>query len=503
MRRLLPLLLLPALCADALATWSIIVIKRSTREVAVGCATCINNFNLVPYTPVVRPGIGVANIQSSGDVGGTRKPIVWAGFEAGDSPDEIVQAIRGEPFFQNLQLGVVSWDGPPVSFSGEGAGAAVCGLIGDDGDLVYAIQGNLMTGVAVCTAAEQALLSTDGDLVAKLMAGMLAARSMGGDGRCSCPRPDPTTCGAPPPVFTKSAHTGFMIVARVGDEEGQCTPSSGCANGSYYLLRNAIGDASDIDPIFELEQKVNLWRSKQQGKPDQVLSTVSASRQLLVADGTSRATITVALRDIDDVPLAQGGALLTIAPRHAGPPPALAGPVTDHGDGTYSFDLVATADPGRGAWDVIVDFGGAKTRQLWPPLTLETRPLVDLFCGFDSYPGGSGLDVPFELNRGPAEAGRPYHLLGTLSGTSPGVVIGGVGVPLNRDAFFEQTWFHPGAPGFSGSIGQLDALGHAGASLLLDAPTSAALVGERFHFCTLLGGGSPGISGLTSVLIAP
>ena len=503
MRRLSRLALGLLLVAPARATWSIIVIKRSTGEVAVGCATCINDFNLLPYTPVIRPGKGVANIQSSGDVGGTRKPIVWAGFGAGDSPSEILQAIRSEPFFQNLQLGIVSWDGPPVTFSGGGAGAAVCGLAGDDGDLVYAIQGNLMTGPEVCTAAEQALLNTDGDLVSRLMAGMLAARSIGGDGRCSCPRPDPTTCGAPPPFFTKSAHTGFVVVARVGDEEGLCGPAIGCANGSYYMVRNAIGNAADIDPIFELEQKVDLWRTKQQGKPDHLLSTVEVDRQHLVADGASRATVTVALRDIDDLPLGQGGALVSVVPRHGGAPSAQAGSVTDHGDGTYSFELVATVDAGLGTWDLVVDFGGPKTRQLWPPLTMETRPLVDLFCGFHEYPGGSDLEVPFELNRGSPEAGRPYHLLGSLSGTDPGVVLGGVHVPLNRDSFLEQTWLHPGPPGFPGFMGSLDGAGRAEARLVLDAATSAALVGERLHFCALLGPPGAEVSSLARFLVVP
>ena len=502
MRRLLPLLLLPALCADAFATWSIVVIKRSTREVAVGCATCITSLDLVPYTPVVRPGLGVANLQSSGDVGGTRKPIVWAGLEAGDSAEEILAAVRQEPFFQNLQLGLVTFDGG-LTYSGEGCGAAICGVAGDDGDLIYAIQGNVMTGPEVCAAAEHALLTTDGDLAAKLMAAMLGAYSMGGDGRCSCARPDPFACGAPPPSFTKSAHTGFVIVARVGDEEGSCATSGGCANGQYYLLRKSVGGDNDPDPILDLEQKLVVWRDKQRGKPDHVLSSVAPDRQQLVADGASAATISVTLRDIDGAQLTHGGAVLTLVPRHGGAPPALPGPVTDHGDGTYSFELVATTDPGRGEWDVVVDFGGAKTRQLWPPLALETVALTDLHCGFYDYPAGTGLDVPFELNRGAAEAGRAYHLLGTLAGTTPGVTLAGVHVPLNRDDFFVSTWLNPGAPGFPGSQGVLDPNGHAAAQLVLPAAVSAALVGERFHFCALLAGAPGEVTSLVTFPVLP
>ena len=40
------------------------------------------------------------------------------------------------------------------------------------------------------------------------------ARLMGGDGRCSCSFGNPSGCGAPPPDFDKTAHTGAMILAR-------------------------------------------------------------------------------------------------------------------------------------------------------------------------------------------------------------------------------------------------------------------------------------------------
>ena len=256
--------------------------------------------------------------------------------------------------------------------------------------------------------------------------------------------------------------------------------------------------------MTELANKLATWRQNQAGKPDHILSTKAVDRQRLVADGASRATVTVVLRDIDDAPLTSGGALLAVTQRSPGAPTAIPGPVIDHGDGTYSFDLVATTDAGRGAWDVVVDFGGAKARQLWPPVTPETAPLVgDLFCGFHHYPAGTGLDVPLELNRGAGEAGRAYHLLGTLAGTTPGVTLTGVHVPLNRDDLFVSTWLSPGPPGFPGSQGVLDPGGRAEARLVLPASVSAALVGERFHFCGLLGGSPGEVTGLVTFPVVP
>ena len=94
LRRLLLVLLAAAMAAPASATWSIIAVNVVTREVAVGCATCINYADLARNLPVVRPGLGVANIQSSGDVGGVRKPIIWQGFEDHLPPSEILKDIR-------------------------------------------------------------------------------------------------------------------------------------------------------------------------------------------------------------------------------------------------------------------------------------------------------------------------------------------------------------------------------------------------------------------------
>ena len=86
-----------------------------------------------------------------------------------------------------------------------------------------------------------AVLATEGDVAAKLMAGMEAARDAGGDGRCSC-NGDPTDCGCPVPVFDKSGHIGGMVVAR--------------ANGKQQLLsvtiEKAIVDPEEIDMLQDL-----------------------------------------------------------------------------------------------------------------------------------------------------------------------------------------------------------------------------------------------------------
>ena len=504
LRRLLLVLLAAAMAAPASATWSIIAVNVVTREVAVGCATCINYADLARNLPVVRPGLGVANIQSSGDVGGVRKPIIWQGFEDHLPPSEILKDIRELPWFQNLQLGIVSFDGPPVTFSGKGANAAVCNVAGQVGDLIYAIQGNLMTGPVVCSAAEAALLGTDGDLAERMMAAMQAARAMGGDARCSCPRPDPTTCGAPPPFFTYSAYSGFMIVSRIGDDEGVCSKTDGCAQGSYYFYKNIQNGPGDLDPIEELQQKYDNWRTKQKGRPDHLKSEVLVDRQQLVADGVTSALVTVVLRDIDGVQLPSGGANLSIVSNVSGTPTAIPGPVVDHGDGTYSFELTATTTGGRGEWSIWVDFGATtKDRLLWPPLGLETDALVDLHVGRYDLSASEAAAIPFTLNRGASEAGRAYYVLGSYSGTVPGFDFQGITVPLNRDPFLEFTWFGGGPPECDGGHGSLDSTGRSEAWLDLDPSAWAALVGERMDFCALFFGPTPQVSSLASFWVIP
>jgi N-acetylneuraminic acid mutarotase len=76
-------------------------------------------------------------------------------------------------------------------------------------------------------------------------------------------------------------------------------------------------------------------RSAQASSASYATSTVTAGTNLLPADGASWTTVTVSLRDSANVPLTQSGGVVVI---HAD---GLAGPVVDHGDGTYSARLTA------------------------------------------------------------------------------------------------------------------------------------------------------------------
>ena len=83
--------------------------------------------------------------------------------------------------------------------------------------------------------------------------------------------------------------------------------------------------------------------------------------------------------------------------------------------------------------------------------------------------------------------GIMFWLLGSLSGTVPGIDLPNVHLPLNRDRFFQLTWTAAGGPLLPGSVGVLDGDGRATPWLVLPTQAWGVLLGRQFDFCTLLG----------------
>ncbi len=468
------------------ATWSIVVVNTKTGEVSIAGATCLENFDLKRWLPVMRVGVGGGVAQGLIDTGAPHRIIIWNGLIAGDSPGEIVDTLISQGSgVVNRQFGVVNFKGAPATLSGSGLGVAFHGVTGTVGDLRYAIQGNVITGREVVEAAEHALIYTPGDLSQKIMAGMEAARALGGDGRCSCTTGGPISCGVPPPGFVKSAHVAFLVHSRIGDTDGNCIHATGCASGSYYIALNVIGDENDIDPVKQLQMDYDAWRAGIVGHPDHLLSTVHAGATALVADGVTSTDVTVRLVDVDRNPITSGGATVPVAPVDGGTPFATPGPVTDHGDGSYTFPLTAGLAAGDDAFVIQVDDGTVAVT-LYPYLRLAVDPLAPLHVGVSQVSAGAGADVPFVLNLGAGAAGDPYLLLGSVSGTSPGIDLGGgLILPLNEDGFLHGTLALAGTAVLPGSIGTLDASGRAEASFLVPADPLLPLVGLRVDWAAV------------------
>src|SRR5262249_33760019 len=155
---------------------------------------------------------------------------------------------------------------------------------------------------------------------------------------CSCSVTQPTSCGCPPPSFTKAAHVGFLLTSRPGDTDGVCNGTLGCANGDYWMTFNIpFQNPAALDPVFHLQGAYNDFRTSLAGHPDGLKSTASLDDGEVVGDGVSSRMLTVALADVDGNPIAHGGATFTLLHAPGSPELAHLGTVDDHGDGTYTL----------------------------------------------------------------------------------------------------------------------------------------------------------------------
>ena len=474
----------------ASATWSIVVVNRRTGEVAIGSATCLEQIDLTDGLPTLRVGKGAGVIQAlSGGESGL--VIIFDELQIGTPPAVILKLVKAADLMpQSRQIGIVGMTGAPVTFTGRMASIAKGGVTGEVGDLAYAIQGNVLTGSEVWLAAEDALLNTVGDMSQKLMAAMEAARDLGGDGRCSCSISRPTSCGAPPPSFTKSAHCGFMIVARIGDKDGTCTTGRRCVSGKYYMrlnVKDANAQSTDPDPVDQLRVLYDGWRKVKIRQPDGLLSTAS-SVQSLPADGVTQRTVTVRLSNVEGSPLTKGGRNVRVLRVGGFPSFATVGPVTDLGDGTYSFSLTAGTVPGTDTFVIRAD-----SATLYPYLTVRTDPVQVLHVGYDEVSAAQSPRVPFVVNA-PRFANGSYLIVASLTGTKPGAVLGDFLIPLNPPLISVLNAAVDEAR-LPGTHGRLDAMGRAEGAFVPGPALMAPLIGSRIDWAAVVFGADGRLSG--------
>ena len=93
------------------------------------------------------------------------------------------------------------------------------------------------------------------------------------------------------------------------------------------------------------------------------------------------------------------------------------------------------------------------------------------------------------LHAGKKFAGQPYTLVGTLSGTAPGLQIASARVPLNLDRYLLSSLQLGDSPVFQGFRGTLDENGDASAAIHLP-PLAPQIKGLTAHHAfAILGGG--------------
>jgi len=379
---LVTLATLAALAArPAGATWSIVAADAETQEIVVASATCLTGFDLKRYLPVIVVGKGGGAAQSYVDSTGQRRLIMWNGFLAGLTAQEIVDQLMALPSSALHQHGVAETTvGTSATHTGVSCGAYASGVTGSFGTVHYAIQGNVLTGSPVITLAEQAFVNTPGDLPAKTMAAMEAARSMGGDGRCSCDPQNPTGCGSPPPSFEKSAHVGFLLISRFGDtDDPECT-AAGCADGDYFMAFNiAFQQVSDPDPVYQLQALFDNARLDLLGRPDAIASSVSFTE---VNPPGGEWLLRVELMDWQGALLGHGVQGFTVVHAPESDHVTTIGDIVDLGDGSYEVTLTETGELGVDVFLITADDG---IRPVVLPPRRATLELLPVFTdGFES-----------------------------------------------------------------------------------------------------------------------
>ncbi len=153
---------------------------------------------------------------------------------------------------------------------------------------------------------------------------------------------------------------------------------------------------------------------------------------------------------------------------------------------------IALVDPNAGT---VAEHGAISVRGTAGPYpiaalaVLDPAPFAHLTPPLSFASIGAGNPIAFDLEVSPELAGRPYLLLGSVSGTTPGLTVDGVSIPLNPDPYLVLT-FH-GSPTLAGALGGFDVdnpLGVpvANASLKLPAGLSPVAVGLTLEHAFLV-----------------
>ena len=172
-------ILLSVLASPLDATWSLIAIDRATGQIGVAGASCTRN---VQGIGAVVPGKGAIIVQAMSS--STARDYGLELLRKGSTAPQIIAALRDARFDpENQQYAVLlaASDHRPAAYTGTLVAGWHGVLIGDD----VAVQGNILVGEQVVTAAMAAFRGAEGKtLMERLLAGLVAGAEAGGDRRC-------------------------------------------------------------------------------------------------------------------------------------------------------------------------------------------------------------------------------------------------------------------------------------------------------------------------------
>jgi hypothetical protein len=174
-----------------------------------------------------------------------------------------------------------------------------------------------------------------------------------------------------------------MIVARAGDQDDALCDADGCTDGDYFMRLNFAGDSfPNIDPVIQLQNQFDAFRSAHEGRPDAIQSIVSFH------PGGMR----VSLLDWRGMPITVP--ITAIMVQHAPDSDNLAviGTRIDNGDGSFDVPLSTVATEGKDRFAVTVDDGIRPVTLMPDPSVMYTA--IDIKQGSDPNsinPSSNGL----------------------------------------------------------------------------------------------------------------
>jgi len=171
--------------SPASATYSIAIVDMQTGDTGAAIASCVPFEISFVYQPV--PGKGAVIAQASYYERGRNEA---AALLRGDgSPDNVIAAItdtRFDPDSSQRQYAVLDIRGTTAVYTGAKAYPFAGSHHGHSGRFSYAVQGNILTGESVLSAAEASVQIQARDLPDRLMLALEAGSRDGqGDARCS------------------------------------------------------------------------------------------------------------------------------------------------------------------------------------------------------------------------------------------------------------------------------------------------------------------------------
>jgi hypothetical protein len=250
--------LLPAQTASA--TWSVIAVDRATGMVVISSATCVAQqaFERFPakdlrdVQAIVVPGKGIAAAQAAVDRTRANQKLIFAELQKGTDPAQILEQLKKDPGIEGRQFGIVDLQGRSAGFSGAKNGAVSLDRQGQVAgtQIVYSIQGNILTNEEVVTAAVEAFRNASGSLSDRVMAAMEAADAKGGDSRCSCDRGPKIDA----PCTAKTAHVAYILQAQKNDPSGESF-NDGQYDTFISVTDRDITPQEDANPVKTLRMR--------------------------------------------------------------------------------------------------------------------------------------------------------------------------------------------------------------------------------------------------------